>query len=167
MLNRSQRASCPAPKMRIVLSSNHPSRPFVGRPPGTPGIPAPSVADFICGPHVVGSSPISNLTDAVGYVSENWRGRSGTLDSMPYLCCLGSADCALPRSKMCSVDLSDVTASVVPEGEKASEKMAAGSTPRRNSASLVQDGKDQRRMMVPCSRSGSGRGRAVASRAPE
>lgn len=52
---------------------------------------------------------------------------------------------------MWRVDLSEVRAKVEAEGEKAREKMAAWSTPRRNSAILVHDGKDQRRMRVPCS----------------
>src|SRR5262245_5857447 len=63
-LNFSHRASCPAPITRSVSSSSHPINPFVGRPPGTPGIPALRVADLDCGPHPSGSSPISNRVAA-------------------------------------------------------------------------------------------------------
>lgn len=55
-------------------------------------MPALRVADLVWGPQVFGSSPISNLTEAVGYVSEKWRGRTGSLERMPYLWVLGSED---------------------------------------------------------------------------
>lgn len=53
-------------------------------------------------------------------------------------------------SKTWSVNLSDVHASIVPEGLKAREKMVAGSMPRRSSASLAQLLVAKIRTRVPC-----------------
>ena len=52
---------------------------------------------------------------------------------------------------MCNVDLSDVTASILPEGEKATENTNAGSTPRRSSATLVRFEVENTRTKVPVS----------------
>ena len=52
---------------------------------------------------------------------------------------------------MCRVDLSEVTASMLELGEMAMLKMNAGSTPRLNSASLVQLDVEKRRISVPVS----------------
>lgn len=50
---------------------------------------------------------------------------------------------------MCSVDLSEVHASIVPEGLKPRENMLAVSMPRRNSANRAQLLVAQTRMRVP------------------
>ena len=52
---------------------------------------------------------------------------------------------------MCRVDLSDVTASIELSGDMEMLKMNAGSTPRRNSAILVQLAVLKTRMSVPVS----------------
>lgn len=52
-------------------------------------------------------------------------------------------------SKMCRVDLSEVQASMVPDGLKAREKMVAGSMPRRSSTSRAQLLVANTRMRVP------------------
>lgn len=51
---------------------------------------------------------------------------------------------------MCRVDLSDVTASKVFDGEKEIENITAWSTPRRNSANFVQLFVAKIRTNVPC-----------------
>lgn len=55
------------------------------------------------------------------------------------------------RSKICNVDLSDVTAKYVFEGEMAREKIMAWSTPRRNSAIFAQFLVENTRTKVPWS----------------
>ena len=55
------------------------------------------------------------------------------------------------KSKMCRVDLSEVTAICEPDGEKAMENIAAGSKPRRTSRSFASCEVDQSRMSVPFS----------------
>lgn len=54
-------------------------------------------------------------------------------------------------SKICRVDLSDVVAILAPEGEKEIEKVAAWSTPRRNSKRRASLAVDQTRKRVPVS----------------
>ena len=56
------------------------------------------------------------------------------------------------RSNTWRVDLSEVTASWVLDGEIAREKMSAGSTPRRNSVILAQLLVEKTRMSVPWGR---------------
>ena len=53
------------------------------------------------------------------------------------------------RSKRCRVDLSDVTASKLLDGDIAMENTMAGSTPRRSSASLAQFDVDHTLTSVP------------------
>lgn len=95
-------------------------------------------------------------------MSEKTRGRRGTLDKKPHFWfvtegssaedvagealrlvggqegCCADAEGWRGRSKMCRVDLSDVTASMVEEGEMEMLKMKAASTPRRSSATRTQ-----------------------------
>lgn len=110
-----------------------------------------------------GSSPISKGVDAKEYWSENTLGSIGIRLRSPHFW-LGSSSpkpglppppavvyrwLVLPVralggfegwgiSKTCKVDLSDVTASSFPEGDIATERITAGSTPRRTSASRAQ-----------------------------
>ena len=117
------------------------------------------------------SSPISKCTEAKEYTSENTRGRSGILDKKPHLFTLASSEgetvgdwerCpgvydagdlsdVRGRSKICNVDLSDVTARRDEEGEIDMVKMNAGSTPRRSSAMRAQLDVLKTRIKVPVS----------------
>lgn len=55
------------------------------------------------------------------------------------------------RSKTCRVDLSDVTASIVDDGDMEMLKTKAGSTPRRSSAMRAQFAVEKTRIKVPVS----------------
>lgn len=141
MTNFSHRPSLPEPMTRRVCSSDQPMRPFAGRPRDAP---SGGTSDEPCG-----SSPISKWALANEYTSENTLGNNGILPRMPHLCLISSEPddgdwlrrdrprgCG--RSKMCNVDLSDVTASKELDGEIARENMSAWSTPRRSSAIFAQ-----------------------------
>lgn len=106
--------------------------------------------------------------EAKEYVSEKRRGRRGMEARMPHLVWLAGVedeeeaeegleeraiavvDEEWGRSKRCRVALSEVTARRVLEGEMARERMAAGSTPRRNSEMRAQLMVEKRRISVPC-----------------
>lgn len=107
------------------------------------------------------SSPISKWALAKEYISEKTLGSKGIWPSMPHFWLAPSwgyedgdwlrrdnvRGCG--RSKTCNVDLSDVTAKYVFEGEMASENIMAWSTPRRNSAILAQLLVEKTRIKVP------------------
>ena len=109
-------------------------------------------------------------------MSEKTRGRRGILLKIPHFCLLPSSTLplmerlgelrwcllgdmdplreyglVLGRSKMCSVDLSEVTARRELLGEMAIEKITAGSTPLRNSPIRAQLPVENTRMSVPVS----------------
>ena len=90
-------------------------------------------------------SLLSNRTEAKEYVSEKALGINGIFPRKPHLWPIDGSDEALEsktvtfgRSKICSVDLSEVAARKLLSGEILIEKTVAGSTPRRSSAILAQ-----------------------------
>lgn len=150
-INFSHRPSLPDPITSSVCSSTQPITPLGGRPRDPLGCADPEFS----------SSPISKCALATEYTSENTRGRRGSLPRMPHfwldpssvteagdwlrrIICLGWG-----ISKICRVDLSDVTASREFDGENERENITAWSTPRRSSASFVQFAEANTLIRVP------------------
>lgn len=155
--NFSHLPSLPAPITNRVALSNHPMIPLAGLPPGMPGMgPREEPGVLNAGP---GSSPVSKCAEATEYTSENTLGSNGILPRIPHFWFDDSSlmepkdpPCIGPRcrvslggglkgcgkSKICKVDLSEVTARRLLSGEMAMEKIVAWSTPRRSSAIRAQ-----------------------------
>ena len=149
--NFSHRPSLPDPITSNVCSSIQPMTPLGGRPSDELGCVDPAFT----------SSPISKCALATEYTSENTRGRRGSFPRMPHFWLVPSsvteAGDWLRRtrwwgwgiSKICRVDLSDVTASREFDGENERENITAWSTPRRSSASFVQFAEANTLIRVP------------------
>ena len=91
-------------------------------------------------PHLPRPSSVKPLLELGGVLYWGLRGLGGWRP--------GFLGCG--TSKTCNVDLSDVHASIVPEGLKRREKMVAWSMPRRSSAILAQLLVAHTRISVPC-----------------
>ena len=160
MLNFSHFPSLPPPITTIVLSSSQPTIPFGACPPGTPGINK-SACFEPTSESALESSLTSKCAEANEYVSENALGKKGIFPRNPHFCdwtpslALVSGSTGFEfaiegRSKICSVDLSDVAATWWLLGEILMEKIVAVSTPRRNSAILALLAIENTRTKVPC-----------------
>jgi len=156
MMNLSHLLSRPAPITMRLWSLFHPITPLAGRKSESPGA-LRRVED-----PEVGSSPISKWAEAKEYTSENTLGSNGIRPKTPHFWLGSASKPGLPpppwdvnlrfafvasvliglegcgMSNTWRVDLSDVTASIWPDGAIATEYIVAWSTPRRSSAILAQ-----------------------------